>query len=77
MSKIDDLQKLFELENSWDKDDLVEILPNGEIRKAGDHKPGELKPGVKPLTFRENLGGEYTSIRPTPARDRSGDGHEK
>jgi hypothetical protein len=59
MGKIDDLQKLFELENSWD-DSVIEILPNGEIRKAGDHRPEEIKKGVKPLTFRENLGGEYT-----------------
>jgi hypothetical protein len=43
-------------ENSWDRDEQeIEILPNGEIRAKG----GGAAEGVKPLTFRENLGGEY------------------
>lgn len=34
----------------------IEIMPNGEIREIGGGK----KAGVsKPLTMRENLGGEY------------------
>jgi hypothetical protein len=36
----------------------IEILPNGEIRARGDSSPSELG-GRKPLTMRENLGGEY------------------
>ena len=35
----------------------IEILPNGEIRALGTGSQ-ELG-GRKPLTFRENLGGEY------------------
>lgn len=43
-------------ENSWDRDEQeIEILPNGEIRAKGNGA----SEGVKPLTFRENLGGEY------------------
>jgi len=49
-STIDRLQKLLEAE----EDVALEILPNGEIRT----KDGQA-PGVKPLTMRENLGGEY------------------
>jgi hypothetical protein len=55
---IQELFELFEAEKSWDQID-IEILPNGEIRRVGDHSPTELKPGQKPLTFREYLGGEY------------------
>lgn len=54
---IDQLEKLLnDSENSWDADkQSIEILPNGEIRAIG----GGQAEGVKPLTFRENLGGEY------------------
>ena len=36
----------------------IEILPNGEIRAKGQTSSAELG-GKKPLTMRENLGGEY------------------
>ena len=36
----------------------IEILPNGEIRAKGQTNTYELG-GKKPLTMRENLGGEY------------------
>lgn len=45
-----------ELERILSRDDevMLEILPNGEIRLAG-----ETTNIAKPLTMRENLGGEY------------------
>lgn len=48
-----------ELEAILDKeqDTPIEILPNGEIRAQGA-TASEL-PGKKPLTMREDLGGEY------------------
>ena len=36
----------------------IEILPNGEVRAKGQTSPQELG-GRKPLTMREDLGGEY------------------
>jgi hypothetical protein len=36
----------------------IEILPNGEVRAKGQTLPQELG-GRKPLTMREDLGGEY------------------
>jgi hypothetical protein len=36
----------------------IEILPNGEVRAKGETSSSELG-GKKPLTMRENLGGEY------------------
>ena len=36
----------------------IEILPNGEVRAKGQTSSAELG-GKKPLTMRENLGGEY------------------
>ncbi len=36
----------------------IQILPNGEIREAGTATPAEVG-SKKPLTLRENLGGEY------------------
>ncbi len=36
----------------------IEILPNGEIRAKGSTSSLELA-GRKPLTMREDLGGEY------------------
>jgi len=36
----------------------IEILPNGEVRARGESSAQELG-GRKPLTMRENLGGEY------------------
>ena len=37
----------------------IEILPNGEVRAKGT-SPHELG-GQKPLTMREDLGGEYAT----------------
>lgn len=49
---IEDLEAMFDDEECTP----IEILPNGEIRELGGGK----KAGVsKPLTMRENLGGEY------------------
>ena len=36
----------------------IQILPNGEVRALGTTSSSELG-GRKPLTMRENLGGEY------------------
>lgn len=36
----------------------IDILPNGEVRAKGQTSAQELG-GKKPLTLRENLGGEY------------------
>ncbi len=36
----------------------IEILPNGEVREKGKTSTQELG-GRKPLTMREDLGGEY------------------
>ena len=48
-----------ELERMLDEDDTnMEILPNGEIRTRDS--TGDVA-GKTPLTFRENLGGEYQS----------------
>jgi hypothetical protein len=41
-----------------EEDTPIEILPNGEIRAKGSTSPAELG-GRKPLTMREDLGGEY------------------
>jgi hypothetical protein len=50
---------LHELEAILDgeEDTPIEILPNGEIRALGEGS-AELS-GRKPLTMREDLGGEY------------------
>lgn len=49
-----------ELERILDQEEEIpiEILPNGEIRASGQTSDNELG-GKKPLTMRENLGGEY------------------
>ena len=49
-----------ELEAILDKEDEVEIeiLPNGEVRAKGQTSDIE-RGGRKPLTMREDLGGEY------------------
>jgi hypothetical protein len=40
----------------------IQILPNGEIREVGQASAAEV--GMKkPLTMREDLGGEYGEIR--------------
>lgn len=47
-----------ELEAILNRDEEVEIviMPNGEVREKA---PNKGKAGLKPLTYRENLGGEY------------------
>jgi len=51
---------LAELEAILDREDQVEIeiLPSGEIRAKGQTSDAE-RGGRKPLTMREDLGGEY------------------
>ncbi len=53
-----------ELEAILDREEDIprEILPNGEIRASGQTNSQELS-GKKPLTMRENLGGEYSYRR--------------
>lgn len=51
---IEELEQLLNRETSWDDDATIEILPNGEIR-AKNGSPSN----IKPLTYKENLGGEY------------------
>jgi hypothetical protein len=51
---------LSELEAILQREDQVEleILPSGEIRAKGETSDAE-RGGRKPLTMREELGGEY------------------
>lgn len=51
---------LQELEALLQREDEVEIeiLPNGEVRARNETAPSE-RGGRKPLTMREDLGGEY------------------
>jgi hypothetical protein len=51
---INELERLLNTE----EDTSIEILPNGEIRAVGQTSTSSLA-GKKPLTMRENLGGEY------------------
>lgn len=51
---IDDLERLLNSE----EDTPIQILPNGEIREVGQASVSELG-SKKPLTMKENLGGEY------------------
>ena len=51
---IDELEKILANEEEVP----IEILPNGEVRAKNQTSPSELG-GKKPLTMRENLGGEY------------------
>jgi len=51
------IEQLEELLNN-EEDQAIEILPNGEVREV---QPVEGKPKRKPLTLRENLGGEYAA----------------
>lgn len=51
---IEELERLLEAE----EENEIEILPNGEIRAAGGSEPSE-RGFKKPLTMREDLGGEY------------------
>ncbi len=51
---IEELERLLDSE----EDTPIEILPNGEIRALGDSDAVE-RDFKKPLTMREDLGGEY------------------
>ncbi len=51
---IDELEKILANEEEVP----IEILPNGEVRAKNQTSASELG-GKKPLTMRENLGGEY------------------
>jgi hypothetical protein len=51
---IDQLEKILDSEEEVE----IEILPNGEVRAKNGSSSGELG-GKKPLTMREDLGGEY------------------
>jgi len=51
---IDDLERLLKSE----EDTPIQILPNGEIRQVGQATASEMG-SKKPLTMKENLGGEY------------------
>lgn len=53
-SKIDELERLLNSE----EDTPIQILPNGEIREVGQVTQADMGT-KKPLTMRENLGGEY------------------
>jgi hypothetical protein len=51
---IDQLQEILESEEQVE----IDILPNGEVRAKGQTSTQELG-GRKPITMREDLGGEY------------------
>ncbi len=53
-SKIDELEALLNSE----EETPIQILPNGEIREIGRETISDVG-NKKPLTMRENLGGEY------------------
>ena len=55
---IRELELLLESE----EDIPIEILPNGEIRALGESNDAE-RNWKKPLTMREELGGEYSRRR--------------
>jgi hypothetical protein len=59
IDRIAQLEALLERENSWDENIEITILPNGEIQARTDKLPDI--GNRKPLTFRENLGGEYVT----------------
>ena len=51
---IEELERMLDEE----EDTPIEILPSGEIRAHGGSDPAE-RDHKKPLTMREDLGGEY------------------
>ena len=55
---ISELEQLLDSE----EDTAIEILPNGEIRAVGESDAIE-RDYKKPLTMREDLGGEYWRSR--------------
>jgi hypothetical protein len=52
---IDDLERMLNHEDEV----MLEILPNGEIREFSEDEKAGVRSKRKPLTIRENLGGEY------------------
>ena len=58
MAKKTSIQEIKALLNS-EEDKPIQILPNGEIREVGQVTSAELG-RKKPVTMRENLGGEYS-----------------
>lgn len=57
MDKKPTIQELEKLLNS-EEDTPIQILPNGEVRAIGQTSSTEMG-AKKPLTMREDLGGEY------------------
>jgi len=60
MEKKPTIQELEKILNS-EETTPIQILPNGEIRPVGQASLAELG-SKKPLTLRENLGGEYGGV---------------
>jgi hypothetical protein len=54
---IDELARMLEREDEV----MLEILPNGEVREFSEDEKAEVRARRKPLTMRENLGGEYAA----------------
>lgn len=61
MSKKLSLEELEAVLNS-EEETPIQILPNGEIREVGKESSSEVGT-KKPLTMREDLGGEYGEER--------------
>lgn len=57
---IEELAKLLNKEDTFDEQCSIRILPNGEIVPETDTR---VIKNMKPLTFKEYLGGEYASRR--------------
>ncbi len=55
---IDELERILDREEEVE----IEILPNGEVRAKGQTSLQE-RGGRKPLTMREDLGGEYSKSK--------------
>jgi hypothetical protein len=55
---IEELEAILQREDEVE----IEILPNGEVR-AKDQTTSAERGGRKPLTMREDLGGEYSTER--------------
>lgn len=60
MAKKLSLEELEAVLNS-EEETPIQILPNGEIREVGNASAAEIG-NKKPLTMREDLGGEYLGI---------------
>jgi hypothetical protein len=54
---IDDLERMLKREDEV----MLEILPNGEIREFSEEEKTAVRSERKPITMRENLGGEYAA----------------